>query len=71
MHGGTEYRHGNLFEMPRSAACRQYLCTMASILVLNSTGPGLYRHCFAGKAEVVQEASRQEQCDGPTVLVCV
>ena len=46
-----------LFAMPQSAACQQYLCTMASILVPNSTGPELSWHYFAGEAEVVQEAS--------------
>ena len=44
---------------------------MASILVPNSTGPGLYGLCFTGEAEVVQEASWQDQWEGPTVLVFV
>jgi len=59
------------FAMRQSAACQQYLCTMASVLIPNSTGPALYGHCCTGKAEVVQEASGQEQWEGPTVLVCV
>ncbi len=60
-----------LFATPQSAACQQYLCTMATILVPSSTCPGLYGLCSTGEAEVVQEASGQDQCEMPGVRVFV